>query len=116
MIMLRDTLRAEAPLLNWFRKLTRGKHVSKRRHAAAPRSLLAIEILEDRFAPAVFSDVAGISITLTLAAGETVQLASTGPNTYSLSTNQTFGGTLTGPSSFSPSLAGNPNNGALTID
>jgi hypothetical protein len=115
--MPRHTLSPRTPFPNWFRKLTPGKHPSKRRrNATASRSLLALEILEDRVAPAVFSDVAGVSITLTLTAGETVELAATGPNTYSLSTNKTFSGTLTGPSSFSPSLAGNPNSGSLTID
>jgi hypothetical protein len=115
--MLLDMLRPEAPgLLNWFRKLTPSKQRSKRRNAPVSRARLALEMLEDRLAPAVFSDVSGISITMTLAAGETVQVASIGPNTYSLATNQSFSGTLTGPSSFSPSLASNPNLGVLTVD
>src|SRR5262245_24914847 len=83
----------------WESILSKLPFVKTRRRPRKQRRL-QLEVLEDRLAPAIFSQ-SGTVITLTCnAANEAVQIHATSANHYALSSTANFIGNVNSPSSF----------------
>jgi hypothetical protein len=98
--MFQSSFVSKRPFVKWLRSLSAEVPSRPARRPALRHYGPALDILEDRLAPANFSEVAGV-ITLTLTAtNETIAISSNAAagNNYTFATNlpNTFGGSVSG--------------------
>jgi hypothetical protein len=99
--MLHSYLPSKNRLASWLRRLV---GTTTTRTPLRKRPALTVEFLEDRLAPAAFTELTPGVITLSLtASNETITIASIGTNSYTFSTNaaNTFSGALGADATFS---------------
>jgi len=85
---------SQLPLVNWLRGLA-AKRTKRKPHVRTP---LRFEVLEDRLAPANFSEAGGVIMLSLTASNETITISANAASNYTFATNSpnTFGGSVSG--------------------